>query len=231
MVISVIAILTMILLPALARAKGLAKGAQCLAAVHAQLSAIHMYASCGDGTIPTGSDHPQRYSGQSPMQPICTLATFQMWLGLNQEYTGLGVLRKGDYLAWEAMFCPLDDGANMAAESNMALSCGARDGWCSYLYRQVGSQAPPLSARIDKMGVNPAGNAIRVLVLDAQCTLNWPGLPIKRNHLGAECTLGLLDGGAKSFTNNDERFTMNGSTSDVFARLDAILETADSLCP
>jgi hypothetical protein len=81
---------------------------------------------------------------------------------------------------------------------------------------------------LDDLRFNAQGDRVRLLVMDMQCTMVWAGLPIKRNHSGLKCSVGLVDGSARAIGNDGERFTLNGSTSSTFERLDAIPETADA---
>ena len=105
-VVAIIALLVSILLPSLARAKALAKEAKCLGTVHGQIQALHLYAAEREGALACGSDQPLKYPGQSGLPPINSLASFQFWLGRNQETTALGVLLAARYLPPEASSAP-----------------------------------------------------------------------------------------------------------------------------
>jgi prepilin-type N-terminal cleavage/methylation domain-containing protein len=229
-VIAIIALLVAILVPSLARARSLARQAKCLTNIHAQLAAVHMYASGENGLLPTGTDHPLQYAGQGPQPPISTLATFQFWLGLNQEYAGLGVLLKAGLLPAEAMFCPDDNQADIAGENAKALAQSSQDAWCSYLYRQLdGQDSTGPHPRLDDLGRNARGDMVVAIVMDMQCSMVWTGLPIKQTHGGRQCNIGLANGSTRTIANDNDQFTLNGSTSLTYQRLDAILERADAL--
>jgi prepilin-type N-terminal cleavage/methylation domain-containing protein len=230
-VISIITILISILTPGLSKARALARDTQCLTTVGVHTRAIHMYATGQKGLLACGSDSPLQYPGQGGLPPISSLASFQFWLGLNQQYGALGVLVDAKTMPREALFCPTDSAALPDAEWTKAVNRTVELGWGSYLYRQLDGQAAGASRRLlDNLGNNARGLRVAVLVLDAQCTMDWPGLPLKANHVGAKCSAGLVDGSVRPLTNDAARFTLNGSTSDTYSRLDAILEAADALC-
>lgn len=231
-VISIISLLVSIIMPALGKARALARDMKCLTMVSAQLKGVYMYASQASGLLPVGSDNPLKYAGQGTLPPISSLATFQFWLGLNQEYTGLGTLLDRRYITHEVLFCPRDDKADPSAEYKKAYTSSTDNAWGSYLYRQLDGQAgSPPRRRLENLGNNARGRKVSVLILDAQCTMVWAGLPLKSNHNGEKCSVGLASGTVTSVTNDGARLTLSGNTSSTYQRLDQILETADALCP
>ena len=65
--------------------------------------------------------------------------------------------------------------------------------------------------------------------MDMQCTMVWTGLPLKSIHGGVLCCAGMVTGNAKTLFNADAGLTLNGVTSNTYARLDDMLERADEL--
>ena len=231
-VMGIIAILMGLLMPALSAARKQANVIKCLANIHSQLQAIFIYANDNRGRLVCGSANPLLYPGQGPIAPINSLATFQFWLGLNQEPSGLGVLLENGAFPYDILFCPTDTLADPPAEYDK-MQCHSSDiAWCSYLYRQLdGQELTPPKTQLSNLGNNGQHLPIRALIMDMQCIMEWQGLPIKRPHEGKLCCIGFTDGSAISAPNTDENFTLMGNTSDFDKRLDAILEYADSLGP
>lgn len=231
-VIGIIAILISLLLPALATVRKQATQVACLSHVRSQLQAIHMYASENKGALVCGSANALLYPDQAPFLPINSMATFQFWLGLNQESTGMGVLVERNMLPAAVLFCPTDVGAEATAEYEKLRTRSTDIAWCSYLYRQLDGQADnPPKTRLSSLGNNTQGRKIKALVMDMQCTMVWNGLPIKQNHGGTQCSIGFADGSAIVVANTDQNLTLLGATGDVENRLNGMLEYADSLGP
>ena len=231
-VIGIIAVLIAMLLPTLSAARKQASQVVCLANIRSQLQAIHMYANENKGALVSGSANPLLYEGQPPYLPINSLATFQLWLGLNQETTGMGMLVESRMLPAKTLFCPTDIGADVTAESEKLHTRSTDNAWCSYLYRQLDNQeSTPLKNRLANLGNNAQGKRIAALIVDMQCEMQWAGLPIKKNHEGARCGIGFTDGSARLVPNTDQRLTLSGPTDQVEQRLDEMLEYADSVGP
>ena len=98
-VIAIIVLLVSILMPSLSKAKKLARKVDCFSRVRGQVQAVHLYASANAGLLICGSDNPLLYPGVGPQLPVNMLASFQIWLGLNQEYSSHAGLLKEDYLS------------------------------------------------------------------------------------------------------------------------------------
>lgn len=237
-VIAIIAVLVTILVPSLMKAKGLAKEASCMANVNAQLKGVHMYAAVEQGRLATGSNKALLYPGQGPSVPISSAASFQIWLGLNQEAPGLGVLLNGNYVPADSLFCPEDSAADEKNQLNLYTTKSSENAWCSYLYRQLDGQVgasdngglpPSPRTRMDGLGTNNQGNSVSALIMDMHCTMDWTGLPLKSNHGGYRSAVGFLAGSVRMYDDPTEQLTLNGSTSWVFRRLHEILQYADTL--
>ncbi len=232
-VIGIISVLIGILLPSLSAARKRANEVKCLANIRSQLQAIYIYSNDNKGELVCGSENPLRYPGQGPLQPICSNATFQFWLGLNQEVSGLGALVEDGSLVGASLFCPSDTEADITAECTKLKNHTSEIAWCSYLYRQLDGQAQQKRPKrfLANLGNNAQGMPIRALIMDMQATMEWDGLPTKRNHDGTVCCIGFVDGSAMAFPNKDDIFTFNGTTGLYEQRLNAILEAADATYP
>jgi prepilin-type N-terminal cleavage/methylation domain-containing protein len=231
-VIGIIALLIAMLMPTLTAARKQAAGVKCLANIRSQLQAIQIYANDNNGLLVCGSHQRLLYPGQPPYEPIDSLASFQIWLGLNQEAPGLGLLVEQNLLPAESLFCPADAGAEWKEQAELLRSRASTIAWGSYLYRQLDGQAGPTPRnKLASLGNNAQGRRLTALILDMQCTMVWEGLPLKRNHDGVLACIGFTDGSAIAVPNKDQLLTLMGDTSAVEQRLDEILEYADTLGP
>lgn len=228
-VISIITLLVAILVPSLARARELARETGCLSNVHSQLRGVHLYAAERDGDLVCGSANPLRFSGYSgDLPPVNSAASFQLWLGLNQQYSTHGLLAKHALLDLGVFFCPSDRDADVSAQrANLETT---RDVWMSYMYRQLDGQAAgPPRTKLDDLGMNAKGVRVSALVFDAQCAIEWEDVPLKRPHGGLTCSLGFVQGSARQVSNAEQALTLQGDTNDTFRLLDAMLEAADAM--
>lgn len=227
-VIGIIAVLIGLLLPSLVSARKQAAQVKCLANVRSQLQAIQLYANSNNGRLVSGSADKLLYQGQSPYEPINALGTFQLWIGLNNEAPGFGLLIEQGFLPVESVFCPSDSGADPAAEGEVLRThAGTTNAWCSYLYRQLDAQQAPVTSKLGSLSRNARGKRLAALILDMQCSITYTGLPKKDNHGGKMCSVGFADGSASAVENTDQRFTLNDV--GVETRLNAIFEAADAL--
>ena len=224
-VIAIISLLVSILLPSLARAKELARQTTCLTRLNGQLKAIHMYAAEEKGNIPIGPDSPMPYVGGS----YNAMATNQIWIN-DLRYNAHGVLLEKHLSAPEAFFCPSDDSTGPQTEIPKIFERRNEDAYCSYYYRQLGSQklSPP-SGLIDRLGFNAKDGRVKALLMDANSLMSWA--PKRTNHAGKRVSVGCVDGHAEAFDTPNGEMTLGEDVggTEFMARLDEIFETADSL--
>ncbi len=230
-VIAIIAMLVSILLPSLTRAKDLAREVTCLTRIDGHIKAVHMYAAQHRGRLAAGSDDMLHWPSYYNLNPIRETATFQFWLGENRQDAALGVLLREQLLSYEGLFCPDDRRADPLEQFQRWKARGSSFAWGSYMYRQLDGQAEsPPETSLDRLGQNAAGDRISALVMDAHVELDWPGLPRKEPHGGRNLSVGFVHGGAATFDNSGKELTIReGDNTDIFGRLDEILEHSDTL--
>lgn len=222
-VVAIIALLVSILLPALGRAKDLARETVCLTRLGGQMRALFMYAADNNDLLPTGPAEPM--GPPMPPLPYNSIATNQLWIGGLATYNGCGALIECQMPTEEGFFCPGDDSADPWEELAKLRARGAEDAYGSYLYRQL-DQAE--SARLDALGCNDDGLAVQALMLDLNSEM--PGSPTRTNHGGLKVNIGFAAGHAAGFDNSDKAFTLRQQDAkNPFGRLDEILIYADSL--
>ena len=232
MVIAIIALLAGILVPAVAKARDLAKQVTCLTRVHGQLQGVHMYAGAHGGHIPTGPDVPMALPGGQQGPILSHIASSQLWVGSLHAYNVQAVLLE-DYLpAAEMLYCPDDDSNDPVEELAKIEQRGDEDAYGSYLYRQLDARHPDQTPgrRIGKLGENPNGRPVRALILDMNSRMVIPGTPQRTNHRGLRVNVGFEMGDASTFDNGDDALTLRaGDGMTVFNRLDEIFTHADAL--
>lgn len=229
-VIGIISLLISILLPTLSGARKRADEIKCLSNIRSLLQSVLIYSNDNRGNLPCGSVNLLLYPGQPPFLPINSTATFQFWLGLNQETSGLGVLIENGLPVDQTLFCPTDLEADPNVELEKLRSRSSDIAWCSYLFRQLDGQSTVKpKTQLSDLGKNNQGQRITALIMDMQSTMEWDGLPTKRPHDGVKCCIGFVDGSAGVYPNTDNNLTLMGSTSLVEERLNSMLEYADSL--
>ncbi len=230
-VIAIIALLVSILMPSLARAKALAKQTTCLTRLHAQLSAIHMYATEQEGLIPAGPDFPMQLPGGQIGPPFNTIASNMIWLGAVPTTNAHGVLMERDFISPHAMFCPDDDSSDPQEELEKIQLRSPEVGYSSYMYRQYDGQADGrMQKKIDHLGDNAAGRKVSALIMDMNSFLEIPGVPVRTNHRGKKVSVGFAAGHALAFDTPDDELALRAEDiKNIWGRLDEILEYADAL--
>ena len=233
-VIAIIALLVSIMIPSLAKAKDVARQVTCMTRVSAQIKAVLAYAAEEGGIIPAGPSDPMALPGGYTGPPLNTVASNQIWVGSLSAFNAHGVLLRRHLTNPEAMFCPDDDTSDPVEELAKIKAHAADDVYSSYLYRQLDGRDPAAtpSGRIDRLGVNAAGDRVSAMVMDMNSLMQIPGVPTRTNHKGRKVSIGFVGGNARLFDNPDQGLTLrHGDEMNVFGRLDEILQHADTLQP
>ena len=237
-VIAIIAILSALLLPALASAKDRGQRSACLSNLRQIGIAIHLYADDNLGRIPYGPVAPP-FTSPADFYPSTGSPTSLLSLR-SGEPAALGLLL-GEYLAVtpRVLFCPGSD-QRLNAEAELA-KVGTNQAQGSYYYRHAGvtqlyftpPSAPP-SLQLDNQGTNRNGQAIRALAMDSQflCPPGMEGLNIfpRTHHRQQAVNILLSDGSAHPQPNADGRFTVDlrdYGLHEAFNKILQVFERAD----
>ncbi len=234
-VIAIIAILAALLLPALASGHAKARRAACLSNLRQVGIAVIAYAGDNNGNIPYG---PRAGTFTSPMNlyPSTGAPTSLISLGSGSP-VGLGLLLSQHLSSQpKTLFCPGSD-QPIDADAQLA-NVGVRQAQCSYYYRHGGntqifdspsSAAPANSIKLEGLGLNRNGVAVRALVLDTQflCTAGMAafGISPSTHHQQRSANILFADGHAASRPNKDRRFTVDlGGNVNLYSAFDLILK-------
>lgn len=238
-VIAIIAVLTSLLLPALASAKDRGKRSACLSNLRQVGLAVHLYADDHDGTIPYGPIAPP-FTSPADFYPSTGSPTSLLSLRSGAP-AGLGLLLK-NYLADtpKVLFCPgTDQAVNADAELEKV---GTTQAQGSYYYRHAGvtqlfftPASPPVCLQLDNQGTNRNGRAIRALAIDSQflCPPDMEAFNVvpRTHHRQQAVNILLSDGSVQARLNTSGRFTVDlrgyAELHDAFNRILRALETAD----
>jgi prepilin-type N-terminal cleavage/methylation domain-containing protein len=241
-VISIVAILTALLLPALASAKVAGQKAACLSNLHQIGIALQGYANENEGNIPYGPQAPP-FTSPANFYPATGTPTSLLSLQSGAP-VGLGLLLQ-DLLAGtpKVLFCP---GADQLMDADAELSkVGAHQAQGSYYYRHGGNTrlfdnpdttSLPTCLQLDNLGTNRNGLPIRALAIDTQF-LCPPGLASynikpRTHHRRRFADILCSDGSASARLNADGRFEVdvrnNGDLYNAFDRILKVLEQADA---
>lgn len=237
-VIAIMAILSALLLPALASAKRAVWRANCLSNLRQIGLAIHAYAQDHDGSIPYGPKAPP-FTNPADFYPSTGAPTSLISLQSGAP-VGLGLLLPA-YLARDSkvLFCPGAD-QRLDADAQLA-SVGLHQAQSSFYYRHAGntrlfddptaSEAmPPI--RLDDLGVNRLGKPVRALAIDTQflCPPDVAAFDVKprTHHRQQFANVLYSDGHTVSRPNPDARFTVDvRSYSELRATFDKILNVLE----
>jgi len=220
-VITIIAVLAALLLPALASARAAGQRAACLSNLHQIGLAARAYASDNGGLIPYG---PKAPPFTSPEDFYTSTGAPTSLISLHDgSPVGLGLLL-AQYLASQpkVLFCPApDQPLDSAAE---LAKVGIDQAQCSYYYRHAGvtqlfdtpgAEAVPDDLQLDNLGNNRNGLPIRALALDTQflCPPQLAAFDVKpsTHHQQRSTDVLFSDGHALARSNRDGRFTVNVS--------------------
>jgi len=239
-VIALIAILAGLLFPALAAAKNRGRRAACLSNPHQLGLAIHMYAADHEGRIPYGPIAPA-FTSPAEFYPTTGAPTSLLSLRAGAP-VGLGLMLPY-YLAQtrRVLFCPGSD-QPIDVQSELA-RVGNSQSQGSYYYRHAGVTElflspveAPANLRLDNLGTNRNGVAIRTLAMDTQflapAELGGFNIKPRTHHLQRFANALYADGSASSQQNPDGRYTVDVRTYDAlysaFNRILQVLELADA---
>jgi prepilin-type N-terminal cleavage/methylation domain-containing protein/prepilin-type processing-associated H-X9-DG protein len=241
-VIAIIGILAALLLPALAAARERGRRTACISNLRQTGLAIHCYAPDYDGRIPYGPKAP-RFTSPANLYPSTGAPTSLLSLQ-SGEPVALGLLLNR-YLARQTkvMFCPSADQLFDAdAELEKVEKTQAQG---SYYYRHGGNTllfddpaivANPAHLRLDRLGDNRNGFAVRALVIDTLflCPPELEVFNVKQrtHHRQAVANVLFADGHAVSRLNGDGRFTVDvrdfSEVRNAFDKILKVLEQADT---
>lgn len=238
-VISLIAMLAALLLPALSSARQKARATACLSNLRQVGVAITLYAHDNEGSIPYG---PKAGAFTSPMNFYPSTGSPTSLISLaNGAPAGLGLLLSQELsLQPRVLFCPGSDQA-INADAELA-NVGLRQAQCSYYYRHAGNteifdrasgHSPPTPIKLDHLGLNRDGRPIRALAIDTQflCPTGMAafGIVPRTHHQQRMSNILFADGHTRSRSNADARYTVDlrGSVN-LFSSFDMILEVLET---
>ncbi|HUL51348.1 MAG TPA: DUF1559 domain-containing protein [Candidatus Nitrosotalea sp.] len=241
-VISVVAILGALLLPALASAREKSRRAACLSNLRQVGIAIHNYAGDNDGKIPYGPKAPP-FTSPTDFYPSTGAPTSLISL-FSGAPVGLGLLLQL-HLADQpkVLFCP---GSDQALDAHTELArVGVGQAQSSYYYRHGGNtrlfddpttNSTPDHIQLDNLGDNRNGQPIRALALDTMflCPPDLAPFNVKPRTHHQQRFVDILfnDGHTVSRDNKDARFTVDlrdfAEIRDAFNKILKVLEQADA---
>jgi prepilin-type N-terminal cleavage/methylation domain-containing protein len=240
-VISVVALLAALLLPALASAKDKVRRASCLSNLRQVGIAIHLYADDHDGNIPYGPIAPP-FTSPASFYPSTGTPTSLLSLQSGAP-VGLGLLLQ-QYLADapRVLFCP---GSDQPLDAHTELDrVGKTQAQGSYYYRHGGNtrlfdnpseQLPPAHLRLYNLGLNRNGQPIRALALDTQFlapdTLESFNIKPRTHHQQRAVNILFAEGHVASRSNMDGRFLVDvqdyAELRGAFDKILSVLERGD----
>jgi prepilin-type N-terminal cleavage/methylation domain-containing protein/prepilin-type processing-associated H-X9-DG protein len=240
-VISVVAILAALMLPALASAKEKARRAACLSNLRQVGIAVHAYSGDNSGSIPYGPKAPP-FTSPSDFYPSTGAPTSLISLQSGAP-VGLGLLLRQQLADQpKVLFCP---GSDQTVDAGAELAkVGTSQAQGSYYYRHGGNTQlfdnpndtnAPLHFQLDRLGDNRNGVPIRALVIDT-IFLSPPDLApfnvkSRTHHQQRFADILFTDGHVISRSNKDGRFTVDlrdyTEIREAFNRILKVLEQAD----
>lgn len=240
-VISVVAILAALLLPALAAAKEKARRTACVSNLRQVGIAVQVYSGDNNGRIPYGPKAPP-FTSPSDFYPSTGAPTSLISLQSGAP-VGLGLLLQ-QHLADQpkVLFCP---GSDQTVDAGAELAkVNSRQAQGSYYYRHGGNtqlfdnsndtNTPP-NLRLDNPGDNRNGLPIRALAIDTifLCPPDLAPFNVRSrtHHQQKFADILFTDGHVISRPNMGGRFTVDlrdyAEIRDAFNKILKVLETAD----
>lgn len=235
-VIAIIGILSALLLPALASAREKSRRVNCISNLRQIGLAVCVYSAESNGRIPYGPLAPP-FTSPADFYPSTGSPTSLISLRSGAP-VGLGLLLQ-QYLSANAkvLFCPGSD-QTIDAEGELA-KVGTAQAQSSYYYRHAGitqlfytPSSEPEHLRIDSLGKNRNGLAIRALAIDTLflCPPDLVSFNIKSrtHHRQKFADILFADGHAVSRPNGDGRFTVDvRDYNDIRSSFDKILKVLE----
>lgn len=240
-VIAVIAILSGLLLPALANGKAAAQRAACISNLRQVGIAIQTYASDHDGRIPFGPKAPP-FTSPASFYPSTGTPTSLLSLQSGTP-VGLGLLLTNALTAQpRVLFCP---GADQPVDATRELGrVGRLQAQGSYYYRHGGNTElfdppdlpwPPSPIRLESLGSNRQGQPISALAMDVQYDapegLSDFNVVTRSHHRRLNVSVLHVDGHVVNRPNRDGRFSVSipeaSQVRDSFHRILTVFERAD----
>lgn len=234
-VITIIAVLTAILLPALGRARTASKLAVCGSNLRQLGGGVHTYAAETGGYVPRGPEpaHDFDFSGNH-------IATNQLWIGDGSggfppanplQHNGLGTMLENICPNPNVYYCPADDIFNLEEEGPKIGT--AADAYGSYIYRQLDRLPEDAAAGIlDHMGANEIDQIrvpVEMLAMDTNSL--GPGTLRHTNHFGRTVNVLFRDASVRRFANKDDTLAIPAEAYagplGILAALDQLLTNAD----
>ena len=238
-VISVVAILAALLLPALSRVLEAGRGTACLSNLRQIGAGIAAFAADNDGKIPYGPKAPP-FTSPADLYPSTGAPTSLLSLQ-NGTPAALGLLLK--YLAVpKVLFCP---GCDQPVDADAELAkVGHTQAQGSYYYRHGGNTqlfdttaaSEPQHVRLAGLGDNRNGQPIRALVIDnlflCPPDLSSFNVTPRSNHHQKFANILFSDGHVVVRKNDDARFTVDvrevSQLRSSFDKILKIFEQADT---
>jgi prepilin-type N-terminal cleavage/methylation domain-containing protein len=241
-VITILAILVALVIPAVSSARSTSRRVMCLNNLHQIGLAINTYAERMDGRIPFGPKAP----------PITTAADLYPSTGAPTSLislfggspVGLGLLLNSELeRSPQVLFCP-DSDQGVIAQTELA-KVGTDQAQCSYFYRHasVTLQFDPFGVdvmspnhiKLDHLGTNRNGDPIRALVMDSQFIVSPDfaqfGVNPRTHHQQQIVNVLYSDGHSTSVSNADGRYNVNlddyESMINAFSVILGVMEQAD----
>lgn len=231
--ITVIGLLMGILLPVISRSRFQARQSACQMGLQQLGVAMNAYLVDNEDHLPYGPKAPP--PSATNFYPLTGNVTSLISLQ-NGAPVGLGLLLD-NYLDGkkQLLFCPGADEKWDTSASLAAVGVSQVEGSYYYRHASVASLSGPLPIprmQVGRLGKNRKGRSIRCIVMDSQflapASMAVFNLQSRTHHRRLFVNALHTDGHVSNHRNEDERFTVNLSTS-VYQSLDRILEVFESL--
>lgn len=223
-VVAIVALLLGVLIPALSKARDLARLTACGANLRQLMTAVHTYGADFDDRVPAGPEGPSPFG-----RPWTEVNGAGIWLGDPLHATmGHGLLLD-PYLGGQeqAYFCPDDD--QNVGDSELARVGTDQNARASYAYRHL-SQAS--DQRVSSLGENDVGLPARAVMLDTESY--GPGEMYHSVHDGESVNIAYLDAHVQTESNRNnalavglDAFIAMPDMAPVFDRGDQVFVNAD----